>query len=200
MYYSKLVKMRKSDYYSRLAKQKGFQARSVFKLEEIQKKFRLINKNQKVLDIGASPGSWSLYVLTKLQGTVVGVDLQDVRMPPSVPFVFIKGDIYKETVLEKILNNGPYNTVMSDAAPATSGNRFVDTTRSHQLGERVLEIACLCLKDKGNIAIKVFQGGDEKILLEHIKIKFLKARAFKPDACRKKSFETYLLGFGYKKK
>ena len=80
--------MRKSDYYTKQAKKLGYQARSVFKLEEIQKKFNLLKTRQKILDIGSSPGSWSLFVINKFNSNVLGVDLRETDISKKKPGLF----------------------------------------------------------------------------------------------------------------
>lgn len=191
---------RQEDYYAKLAKEKGYQARSVFKLEEIQQRFQMIKKGSKVLDIGASPGSWSYYTIDKLKAHVVGIDLKPVNMPIKDPalFSFILGDIFDDNIKDEILKHGPFDTVMSDAAPSTTGSRALDTIRSFQIAERVIELALISLKAGGDLLIKVFQGGEEKDLLDRLRNHFEKVRTFKPKASRKESFETYILAKGYK--
>lgn len=191
--------MRSMDYYSKLAKKMGYQARSVFKLEEIQNRFKILKRNQTVLDIGSSPGSWSEYVIRKYNAQVTGIDLKNTELSgkSSKNFNFIPGDIFKEEAEKQIMENSPYDMVMSDAAPSTTGSREIDSLRSCELGTRVLDISCMCLKKGGNLIIKIFQGSEERELFMELKKYFEKSRAFKPKACRKESFETYFLGFKY---
>jgi 23S rRNA (uridine2552-2'-O)-methyltransferase len=100
-------------------------------------------------------------------------------------------------VTELLAAQGPYNVVLSDAAPATSGASLVDTEASLALARRVLEIARGCLRPGGSLVVKVFQSGEEADLLRRMKNLFARARAFKPGASRSESRETYLLGFSY---
>jgi 23S rRNA (uridine2552-2'-O)-methyltransferase len=187
---------RREDYYTRNAREKGYPARSVFKLQEIQRKFHLIRGGDHVLDIGASPGSWSLYAVRELKAQVVGVDLEEPAVPLKdlAGLTFLLGDIFDESIGSAIVDLGPFDVVMNDAAPKTTGNRLVDTQRSFDLTERVLEISEACLTGGGNLVSKVFQGGFERELLERMKGAFRSARAFKPKSSRKESFETYLIG------
>ena len=179
----------------------------MYKLKEMDEKFSLVKggnlKGFKVLDLGAAPGSWSLYLLRK-QLSLVSVDLEplsrscDQGLFDGPDFVFIQGDFTSPELREAILSHGPYKLLVSDAAPSTSGNRSLDTLRSLDLAETVLEYALAALDKGGNLVIKVFQGGDTGTLLKKIRGHFVKARSFKPEACRKGSFETYFLGLGKK--
>ena len=183
------------DYYAKRAKELGYPARSIFKLEEMQDRFHLIRKGALVLDIGAAPGSWSLFILKQLEGRVVGIDLKNVSVHHA-NFELIKGDIFDVSICDTLGEFADFDVVVSDAAPATTGIRLVDATRSGEIGTRVLEIATLLLKQRGNCVIKVFQSTEVKKILDRMKKTFRKAVAFKPKASRKASFETYLIGIG----
>lgn len=187
---------RREDHYTKSARQKGYPARSVYKLEEIQRKFRLIHKGDRVLDIGASPGSWSLFAVRELRARVVAIDLQepDNRLKEIPGITFLRGDLNDVGIGDTLQKLGPYNVVISDAAPTTTGNRLVDTQRSYALTERVLELASVCLIQGGHLVMKIFQGGAEQELRERIKGNYRSVKAFKPRSSRKKSVETYLVG------
>ena len=191
----------KPDFYWRQSKKEGYPARSVFKLQEMQEKYTLTRPGNRVLDLGASPGSWSLYLLD-LPGTarVTGVDLA----PPSPKLLsrkgysFIQGNFLDPEIEREIAAQGPYDLVVSDAAPATTGNRTMDTARSLDIAMQVLHIAEGTLKAGGNLALKIFQGGEEKQVLDRMKASFAAARAFKPKASRSDSMETYYVGMGFR--
>lgn len=202
----------KLDHWSLKAQKEGYPARSVYKLKEIDEKFKLIdvsrNKNFTVLDLGAAPGSWSLYVLRKFSGTanhfLAAADLSvlsrqhDKGLFDGENFFFIQGDITVPEIRDTLLEKGPYNLVISDAAPATTGNRSVDTLRSLSLVEEVLLYAELGLIKGGSMAVKIFQGGDTVSILKRMKELFQTAKSFKPEACRSESFEVYYIGIDKK--
>jgi 23S rRNA (uridine2552-2'-O)-methyltransferase len=200
----------KPDHWSIKAQKEGYPARSVYKLQEIDEKFGLFRGGaRRVLDLGAAPGSWSLYVLRRF-GTGAkggGVFLAAADLAPlsrrfdgglfdKDNFFFVQGDITAPEVRESLLSRGPYTAIISDAAPATTGNRSVDTLRSLALAEEVLAYADTALAPGGSLAVKVFQGGDTADLLRLIRERFTTAKSFKPAACRRESFETYYLGLG----
>ena len=191
----------KPDFWAQKAKKEGYPARSVYKLMEIDKKFGLVKKGARVLDIGAAPGSWSLWVLKRLAGTgfLAAVDLQELGMnPPYDNFLFVKGDLYDEKVRAELLSKGPFGLVLSDAAPATTGNRIVDQGQSEAIVEAVIAYAEAALAPGGALVAKIFQGGAEAGLLKSLRTRFAAARGFKPEACRSESFETYLVATGFK--
>ncbi|MGP1529969.1 MAG: SAM-dependent methyltransferase [Treponema sp.] len=190
----------KPDFWSRKAFSEGYPARSVYKLEEMQKKFTLLHKHSCVLDLGAAPGSWTSYVLRFLsaQGRVCAVDLQPLAETIQDPRLsFMQGDLLSEAILRQVSAHGPYQAVICDAAPATTGNKTVDTARSATLVEMALYYAQSQLSAHGNFAVKIFQGGAEHSYLKQMRQLFATARAFKPEACRSKSVETYLIGLDF---
>jgi 23S rRNA (uridine2552-2'-O)-methyltransferase len=202
----------KPDHWSIKAQKEAYPARSVYKLKEMDEKFRLFRKGCKVLDLGAAPGSWSLYIMRNYNHagradsviSLAAVDLAplsrqfDQGLFDRPEFVFYQGDFTQSGIREKILSHGPYNVLVSDAAPATSGNRSLDTLRSLDLAETVLGYAEAALAKGGNLVVKVFQGGDTGNFLKSIRGLFTSGRSFKPESCRAESFETYYLGLGKK--
>jgi 23S rRNA (uridine2552-2'-O)-methyltransferase len=198
----------KLDFWSLKAQKEGYPARSVYKLKEMDEKFGLLKgpKNIRILDIGAAPGSWSLYILRKLAGAgfLSAVDLSplsrvyDKGLFDGPNFFFVQGDVYEPAIRETLLAKGPYRLVVSDVAPSTMGNRSVDTLRSLALVEEVVGYAEQCLEPGGNLIVKIFQGGDTQSVQKRIKSLFAASRSFKPEACRSGSFETYLIGQGRK--
>jgi 23S rRNA (uridine2552-2'-O)-methyltransferase len=188
------------DHYSRRAKKEKFPARSVYKLQEIQRKYNLIKKGDKVLDLGCSPGSWLLLAakLTGAGGRVVGVDLQPVSI--EIPS---NARVYKADILsindEFFRSEGQdFNIILSDMAPATSGSKHVDSARSFNLCQAALSIAQNMLIPGGSFVCKIFQGEDFKAFSDSVKSSFNKTRIFKPQSSRKASREIYIIGLGKK--
>ena len=191
----------KPDYWSKKAFSEGYPARSVYKLEEIDQKFGFIKKNATVLDLGSAPGSWTTYLLRKMEGSgkVVSCDLNPLaNSVHGENLVFFQGDLNAKEIREKIKEQGPYDLVVCDAAPLTTGNRSVDTARSEGLVEMAIWYAQAMLKQGGKFAVKIFQSGAQGELLKKMREVFETAKGFKPEACRKESFETYLIGLNKK--
>jgi len=191
----------KPDFWSRKAFSEGYPARSVYKLQEIDQKFGMIKKNYKVLDLGAAPGSWTTFLLRAMEGSgkVVSCDLNPLsKSVKGDNLVFIQGDLQQKEIFDQIKAEGPFDLVVCDAAPLTTGNRVVDTARSQGLVKMAIWYAETMLKTGGNFAVKIFQNGDQQALLKKMREVFTAAKGFKPQACRSESFETYLIGLGKK--
>ncbi|MBW2568604.1 MAG: RlmE family RNA methyltransferase [Deltaproteobacteria bacterium] len=190
-----------ADHYTLKAKREHFPARSVYKLKEIQKKYKIIKKGDCVLDLGCSPGSWLLYAadLAGKKGEVVGIDLKplsnEISMKlPSNARMYV-GDVLSISDDFSGLIRENYNVVISDMAPATTGNKTVDAARSFELCKTALEIAQNVLKPGGAFICKIFQGEDFKNFLDLVKTGFNKQKSFKPESSRKSSKEMYIIGF-----
>ncbi len=192
---------RPQDRYGRKAKGEGFAARSVYKLDELQSRLSLVRPGDSVLDLGAAPGSWSerLLELVGESGRVISVDLTAIANVERAgrTATVIQGDFTDEGVMEQLIAFGPFDAVVSDAAPATTGNRTVDTARSAGLVESALALCDSLLRPGGNVAFKIFQGGDEQPLLADMRRRFRTAKQLKPKASRDESFETFLVGMGF---
>ncbi|QDK37288.1 RlmE family RNA methyltransferase [Bdellovibrio sp. NC01] len=190
------------DRYFRKAKEEGFAARSVFKLEEIDKKYKIFKPGQTVLDLGASPGSWSQYAskMVGQNGRVLGVDLSPVTVKLNNA-VFIQADLRDLNLEEIFKEHGyqpPFDLVMSDMAPKTTGIRMTDQARSMELCELALDVARRFLKKDGHFICKLFHSDDFGKLRDEIKKSFAKCEAVKPDSTRKISKEIFLVGISKK--
>lgn len=191
----------KPDFWSKKAFSEGYPARSVYKLKEMDEKFSLFAPTARVLDLGAAPGSWTTYVLRKIRepGKVVAIDLSPLDKALVSPLLtFFQGDLCSPEIRKKVKAEGPFDAIICDAAPATTGNKTVDTARSSGLVEIALWYAETLLVPGGNFVVKIFQGGQERDHLVKMRELFTSARGFKPEACRTTSFETYLAGLGRK--
>jgi 23S rRNA (uridine2552-2'-O)-methyltransferase len=204
---------KKPDFWAQKAQKEGYPARSVYKLQEIDKKFQLLKavsgKKSAILDLGAAPGSWSLWLLKQITGNsyLFACDLSPLSAKHAAQwsaanFHFFQGDLSSQAAKEgaaKLLTEQgfdppKFSLIVSDAAPATSGNRFLDTSRSAALTNAVLDWGETMLERGGSLVCKFFQGEDSAALLERAAGLFKTARTFKPEACRDSSFETYLIG------
>ena len=200
-----MANYKKQDHWQLKARSEGYPARSVYKLKEMDEKFGLVKPRFKILDLGAAPGSWSLYILRKTPGAfLVSADLSplsrefDSGLFSGENFSFIQGDFTDPIIRDAIVSKQPYNLIISDAAPATTGNRVVDTSRSLELAGTAASYAETALAAGGSLVIKVFQGGDTSELLKRLGFLFKTAKSYKPQACRSDSFETYYLGLEFK--
>lgn len=186
------------DHYFRKAKEKNFAARSVFKLEEIDARFKLFKSGQTVLDLGASPGSWSQYASGKVgaKGRVLGIDLSPVtvKLPNAV---FIQADLRDLQLSEIFAQHGftlSFDLVLSDMAPKTTGIRMTDQARSFELCELALDVARRFLKKDGHFVCKLFHSDDFSKLRDEMKKSFQRFEAVRPDSTRKISKEIFLIG------
>ncbi len=191
----------RADHYSKQARKEGYSARSVYKLEELQRRFRVLAPGMSILDIGAAPGSWSQFARKILgkAGRIVALDLSE--LPDLDRFANVEtitGSVFDEPVIEHLVNGGPYDAIISDAAPNTSGLRTLDTGRSAAIVEHVLWLCPRLLAPGGNLVAKLFQGGEEQPLLGEVRRLFETGRLNKPQASRDESFETFLVGLGFR--
>lgn len=184
------------DHYTRRARQENWLARSVYKLEEIDRKYRLIQPGYHILDLGCYPGSWSQYCIQKSgpRGQVVGVDLNEPERLKSDVFRFIKADVLSVDIEWLLGQVGLCDVVLSDLAPKTSGIAVTDVSRSLALAARALSIALALLKGRGHFLCKVFEGAGTDDLKKRVSAHFRQLRISRPSAVRKASREMYLLG------
>ncbi len=185
---------RRQDHLSRQAHSEGYHARSVYKLADIDKKYGIFSSDvSRVLDLGAAPGSWTQYAIEK-GASVVAIDLVPMDVAGATCLI---GDFTESETITRLAARGPFDLVMSDAAPATTGNRIVDTGRSEALVESILWNLSAWLAPEGFCVAKIFQGGGEQLLRNEFQHRFTRVTLFRPGSVRKESFETYLVGIGF---
>ena len=184
------------DHYARQAKKERFPARSVYKLQEIQKKYNLIKKGDIVLDLGCAPGSWLTYAASQTgkAGRVIGIDQVPVtiKVPSHVTLYTANILLMEDDIIKSLGSN--VNVVISDMAPSTTGNKLVDNTRSFDLCRRALSIAQMTLTTGGSFVSKIFQGEDFKTFVDMVRPNFTQLKIFKPKSSRKASKEIYIIG------
>jgi len=181
------------DSYFHKAKKEGFAARSAYKLKDLHKKYQIFHKGQRVLDLGCSPGSWSQVAseLVGPSGFVVGVDLKPVTIQlKNAEFLTLD---FRDVNWESY---GPFDAVISDMAPNTTGIRLRDQALSEELCRGVVDLADRWLKPGGHLVMKLFEGPEADVLVKEVGKRFKQVKRFKPAAVRKGSFETYVVGLG----
>lgn len=180
-----------NDPYVHLARQQGWRARSVFKLQELDERFGLLRRGSRVIELGAAPGSWTQYAVRR-GSDVVAVDL--VAMEPIAGAELIQGDFLDPEVQVRLRERlgGPADLVLSDMAGSTTGRRAVDRLRAEALGESVLEFAGDALALGGSCLLKLIKGG-EAALMPRAQALFSTSRIVRPKATRAESSEVYLL-------
>ena len=197
--------MRKEqDFYFHKAKKENYPARSVYKLVEAQQQHRFLKPGQRVLDLGCHPGSWSLFAAETVgeRGLVVGVDIQRgaVRQNSGAEIRRLCYDVFSSELAELLRGQYPgFHALLSDMAPATTGNAPTDHQRSLALCRRALELAGALLHEGGVLYCKVFQGSDFPAFLDECKPFFQTVRVVKPRSSRKESREVFVLGLGFRR-
>ncbi len=189
-----------ADHLTRKARKEKYPARSVYKLEEVQKKHRLIRPGDRVLDLGCAPGSWLMYAAREAKGgEAVGIDLKPVTAGLPANARALTGDALDPDAgaLGKI--DGLFDVVLSDMAPATTGRKEVDAARSFALCMAALSIARRRLREGGRFCCKIFTGEDFETFAEAVKAAFRQTRIYKPKSSRKASKEIYIIATGKKK-
>ena len=185
------------DAFFKKAKKEGYVARSVYKLQEIDKRYQLFKKRNRVLDLGTSPGSWLQYIAQVVgeRGLVLGIDINPLKwtnLPPHVHFW--QRDVIEWNYMEAKELSPFFDVVVSDMAPLTTGDRAGDAYCSFKLAERALNIACDLVKLKGHFVCKLLEGREMKEFLIECKRIFSFVKLFKPKSSRPKSREIFLIG------
>jgi len=194
------------DRFHKQAKEQGYAARAVFKLEELDRRLRLLRAGQRVLDLGCRPGSWMQYAAGRIgpRGFVVGLDREDLRLDADLERTcrVVVGDVLiiepaeLRAALPEQHRGGCFHLVLSDMAPDTSGISMTDQARSVELFLRALELAAALSCPRGSFAGKLFMGAGFEEAQNALKARYERTRTLRPDATRKNSSEVYLVGQG----
>lgn len=188
----------RQDRFARQAKAEGYAARSVYKLAEIDRRFRLFRPGLHVLDLGCHPGGWLKYAAEQVgkSGQVAGIDRRPTTPPKSNVSTF-EADLTQS--LEKLQLPSPFDVVLSDMAPDTTGIRHVDQDRSAILGEIALQMAETLGKQGSALVVKIFQGPHFDDYLQRVRQAYARVRCVRPEATRKKSIEVYVVALDKRK-
>ena len=190
-----------ADPFVQRAQSEGWRSRAVFKLEEIDRRMKLLKPGAVCLDLGAAPGAWSQYAARRVggRGRVVATDI--LPMPGLTGVEFVQGDFREPEVFDRVLSLLPERQVdvlLSDMAPNLSGVDAIDQPRTMHLAELALEMAGRILKPGGTALIKVFQGSGFVELLQDARRQFGRVKLLKPEASRSRSAEMYLLAMQFR--
>jgi 23S rRNA (uridine2552-2'-O)-methyltransferase len=190
------------DYYYRTAKEENYAARSVFKLQEIDQRLRVFRPGMKILDLGAAPGSWSQFASEKVGrlGRVMGIDIQPIKITlPNA--VFLTADMRQLDLAKTMVENGiepPFDMVLSDMAPKTTGNRLQDQMRSLELCDLALETSIRFLRKDGTYICKIFHSEEFENYRNRLRESFAKIDIIKPKSVREGSKEIFFVARGFK--
>ncbi|MDF3068963.1 MAG: rRNA methyltransferase [Polyangiaceae bacterium] len=181
------------------ARAQGYPARSVFKLQEIDRRMRLFRPGQNVIDLGAAPGSWSLYASQRVgpTGHVYAIDIKPIQQVFGENVVVLEGDALSLSG-EVLAAHAPYDVVMSDMAPNTSGSKFQDQARSTELFLRALSVAAAHGKPGSHFTAKIFMSGDYKAAEMEVRKAYETVRTIRPEGTRNVSTEVFVVGMGRK--
>jgi len=188
------INKQKRDIYVKQSKIEGYRSRAVYKLQEINDKFKIIKNGMSIVDLGAAPGSWSQFVVTKFKNIrLVSIDLLDID---KIENTFrIKGDFTDKNEQKKIINyfGEKIDLVISDMAVNTTGNKNVDSLVTGELSMEALNFAAKIIKINGSFVSKIFMGSSFKEIIENAKEQFKKVSVYKPPASRKDSKESFII-------
>ncbi len=185
----------RADHRTLQARARGYPARSVFKLEEIDRRCRLFSPGQRVIDLGAAPGSWSLYAAERVgeRGVVIAIDLQPITHPLPASVTVLQADAL---ALDSAVHSqhGPYQVVLSDMAPKTGGDKFANAVRSFELFRAALEVSVVHGVAGCHFVGKLFMGPDFEAARAEVAHNFAQVKVVRPSGTRGNSVEVFLVG------
>jgi len=188
------INKQKRDIYVRQSKLEGYRSRAVYKLQEIQTKFKVINNGMSIVDLGAAPGSWSEFISRKFKNIkLVAIDLKELDKIENV--THIKGDFTDEITQKKIEKNfnEKIDLVVSDMAVNTTGNKNVDSLVTGELSIEAMNFSLKILKKNGIFVSKIFMGSSFNEIVDSAKKNFKEFHVYKPPSSRKESKENFII-------
>ena len=188
------INKQKRDIYVRQSKLEGYRSRAVYKLQEIQAKFKVINNGMSIVDLGAAPGSWSEFISRKFKNIkLVAIDLKELDKIENV--THIKGDFTDEITQKKIEKNfdEKIDLVVSDMAVNTTGNKNVDSLVTGELSIEAMNFSLKILKKNGVFVSKIFMGSSFNEIVDSAKKNFKEFHVYKPPSSRKESKENFII-------
>jgi len=187
----------RADRYTQQARERGYPARSVFKLEDLDRRASLLKTGMHVLDLGAAPGSWTRYAAGRVgpSGRVLAVDLSPLEIAPAANVIALQGDAF-DLADEALATFAPYDVVLSDMAPATTGQRSTDAIRSAALVERAIAVADALAKPGSSFVAKLFMGAEYDAVRALVQERYASLRTLRPEGVRKQSVEVFLVATG----
>ncbi len=188
------INKQKRDIYVRQSKLEGYRSRAVYKLQEIQTKFKVINNGMSIVDLGAAPGSWSEFISRKFKNIkLVAIDLKELDKIENV--THIKGDFTDEITQKKIEKNfnEKIDLVVSDMAVNTTGNKNVDSLVTGELSIEAMNFSLKILKKNGVFVSKIFMGSSFNEIVDSAKKNFEEFHVYKPPSSRKESKENFII-------
>ncbi len=197
-----------NDPYVARARAEGWRSRAAFKLIELDDRFGFLKPGARVVDLGSAPGGWAQVAALRTnarggradrpRGRVIGIDMKPVEPVPGVELHLL--DFLEEGADAAVRGwlGGPADVVLSDMAPAASGNRQVDHLRIVALGEAAADFALSVLAEGGTFVAKVLAGGAEAGLQARLKRRFAKVANVKPPASRADSAEKFVVATGFR--
>ena len=194
------INKQKKDIYIRKSKTEGYSSRAVYKLIEIDEKFKILNNGISVIDLGAAPGSWSQYISKKITNSkIVSIDLRQIEKIDNT--FHIEGDFTNEKYQSQIRNlfKSNVDVVLSDMAANTTGNKNLDSIYSGELCKEAMIFSEKILKQNGKFVSKVFMGSIFNEIISEAKSIFNEVKVFKPKSSKKDSKEIFIICKNLKK-
>ena len=188
------INKQKRDIYVRKSKLEGYRSRAIYKLKEIDEKFRIVKNGINIVDLGSAPGSWSQYLSEKSKNSkILSIDLKEVKEILNVSHLV--GDFLDENNQIKLTNffNDKLDLVVSDMAVNTTGNKDLDSISTGELSINAMNFSIKNLKKNGSFVSKIFMGSTFKEIVINCKKNFKEVKIFKPPSSRKDSKESFII-------